>query len=81
MHVSAPNGLSIYDGIDPEEYYLRYKKIGDAIAFVKQTGQGCCMAKHGLETCLCLCPVRREDWDLLRQQALALPSTLITSTI
>ena len=90
MHLSAPRGLSINEGIDPEEYYLRYKKIDDAIAFVKQTGQGCCMAKHGLETCLSFVPCSPRglgptgsSWGqpILRRQALALPSTLVTSTI
>ena len=37
-HLSASHELS--DGIDPEEYHLKYKKFDDAIAFVKQTGQG-----------------------------------------
>ena len=66
MYLSAPRGLSINsDGIDPEEYHLRYKKIDDAIAFVKQTGLGCCMAKMDLKHAFHLRSVHREDWDLL----------------
>ena len=65
MHLSTPRGFSINDSIDPEEYHLRYKKIDDAIAFVKQAGQGCYMAKMDLKHAFRLCPVRREDWDLL----------------
>ena len=90
MHLFAPRGLSINEGIDPKEYHFWHKKIDNAIAFVKQTGQGCCMVKHGLETCLLFvpCPLRglRPTGSLLgrpilRRQALALSSTLITSTI
>ena len=40
MQLYAPRNLIINDGIDSEEYHLRYTKIDDAIAFVKQTGQG-----------------------------------------
>ena len=65
MHLYAPRGLSINDGIDLEEYHLRYKKIDDAIAFMKQIGQGCCIAKMDLKNAFCLCPVCGEDWDLL----------------
>ena len=64
MHLSASRGFSINDGIDPEEYHLQYKKIDDAIAFVKQAGQGCYMVKMDLKHAFRLCPVRREDWDL-----------------
>ena len=61
---------------------MRYKKIDDATAFVKHTDQGCCMAKMDLKHAFRLCSVRQEDWDLLRrpilrQQALALRSTLL----
>ena len=41
MHLSIPRGLSINDGIDPEEYHLRCEKLDDAIAFVKQADQSC----------------------------------------
>ena len=34
MHLSAPRGLSINDGIDLE-HHLRYKKIDD---FLRETG-------------------------------------------
>ena len=65
MHLSAPRELSINDSIDLEEYHLRYKKIDDAIAFVKQTSQGCCMVKIDLKYAFRLCPVHTQDWDLL----------------
>ena len=34
MHLFALRGLSINDGIGPEEYHLRYKKIDNTIVFV-----------------------------------------------
>ena len=65
MHLLAPRRLNINDGIEPEQYHLWYKKIDNAIAFVKQTGQSCYMAKINLKKAFRLCLVRREDWDLL----------------
>ena len=65
MHLSAPLGLSINDGIDPDDYHLRYKKIDDAIAMIRELGPGCSMAKIDLKHAFRLCPVRRQDWDLL----------------
>ena len=64
MHLSAPLGLSINDGIDPDDYHLRYKKIDYAIAMIRELGPGCSTAKIDLKHAFRLCPVRRQDWDL-----------------
>ena len=82
MHLSAPRRLSINDGIDLEENHLRYKKIDNAIVFVKQTSQGCCMAKMDLKHAFRLCPIGGLlGRSILRRQVLAFRSMLITSTI
>ena len=65
MHLSAPYGSSINDGIDPDEFHLRYKRIDDAVAFIQQLGPNCSVAKMDLKHAFRLCPVRRADWDLL----------------
>ena len=65
MHLSAPFGSSINDGISPNEYRLSYRTVDDAIHMVQQFGPGCFMAKMDLKHVFRICPVHPEDWELL----------------
>ena len=65
MHLSAPFGNSINDGIAADEYRLHYKTEDDAIRMIQRHGNGCYMAKLDLKHAFRICPVRREDWELL----------------
>ena len=65
MHLSAPFGSSINDGISPNEYRLSYRTVDDAIHMVQQFGPGCLMANMDLKHAFRICPVHPEDWELL----------------
>jgi hypothetical protein len=64
-HLSAPDGLSINDHIDPESITLSYTTIDDAVSITQQLGPGTLLAKTGLKKAFRQCPVRRQDWHLL----------------
>ena len=65
MHLSAPFGKSINDGISADDYSLHYKTVDDAIKMIQRYGSGCYMAKLDLKHAFRICPVRPEDWELL----------------
>ena len=64
-HLSAPEGLSVNDGITKEDFSLQYVKVDDAIARIMQLGRGTLLAKFDIRRAFRLCPVRPEDWHLL----------------
>lgn len=64
-HLSAPDGLSINDHIDPESVSLSYTTVDEAIAMAQQLGQGTLLAKIDLKSAFRQCPVRPADWHLL----------------
>ena len=64
-HLSAPQGSSINDYIDPLECSLHYCTIDEAIHICQSLGRGALMAKVDLKSAFRLCPVRQEDWHLL----------------
>ena len=65
MHLSAPLGNSINDGIEKDEYSLQYSSIDDAVRFLLELGVGAQMAKVDLKSAFRMVPVHRDDWELL----------------
>ena len=61
-HLSAPDGLSINDYIDPESVTLSYTTVENAVGISQQLGRGSLLAKIDLKKAN---PVRQEDWQLL----------------
>ena len=64
-HLSAPDGLSINDYIDPESVTLSYTTVDDAVGISQRLGRGSLLAKIDLKKAFRQCPVRQEDWHLL----------------
>ena len=65
MHLSAPLGSSVNDGIDPEHYSLGYSTLDDAIRLIAKFGRNALMAKVDLKSAFRMIPVQKKDWDLL----------------
>lgn len=65
MHLSAPEGRSINDGICADEFSLHYVSIDDAVRVVQKHGRGALMAKVDIKNAFRLCPVAPADWPLL----------------
>jgi len=64
-HLSAPEGLSINDYIDPEAVTLQYTTVDEAISIANTLGRGTLFAKIDLKKAFRQCPVRPADWHLL----------------
>ena len=65
MHLSAPSESSINDGIDKEEFPLRYRTIDDAVQMVCRLGSKAKLAKIDIKSVFRTIPVQVEDRDLL----------------
>ena len=65
LHLSAPYGISVNDGISKEEFSLHYSTVDDAVRLFLKHGVGCLMAKVDLKSAFRMVPVRAKDWDLL----------------
>ena len=65
MHLSAPSGSSINDGIYPDEFSLHYVTVDDAIRCIFQHGPGALLSKVDMKHAFRLCPVSPDDWPLL----------------
>ena len=65
MHLSAPSESSINDGIDKEEFPLRYRTIDDAVQMVRRLGSKGELAKIDIKYAFRTIPVQVEDRDLL----------------
>lgn len=65
MHLSAPVGRSVSDGIHPDDFSLHYSSVDDAVAILLHLGKGTLMAKIDLKSAFRTIPVHRTDWDLL----------------
>ena len=68
-HLSAPEGRSINDFINPTHYSLHYslhyRTIDSAIYIINVLGHNALMGKFDLRCAFRQVPVRREDWHLL----------------
>ena len=65
MHLSAPPDRSINDGIDKQEFTLRYSTIDDAVKLIQKHGQGAKLAKIDVKSAFRTIPVRHKDRELL----------------
>ena len=65
VHLSAPAGSAINEGIDPETYSLQYITVGDVVRHVKQHGVGALMYKVDIRHAFRNIPVHPDDWCLL----------------
>ena len=65
MHLSAPAGRSVNNGIHLDEFSLHYSSVDDAVAILLHLGKGALMAKIDLKSAFCMIPVHCVDWDLL----------------
>ena len=63
-HLSAQEGSSINDYIDPLRYSLTYCGIDEAVNILNKLGPGAIMGKIDLKNAFRICPVRK-DWALL----------------
>ena len=61
MHLSAPAGRSVNDGIHPEEFSLHYSSVDDAVAILIHLGKGALMAKIDLKSAFRMIPVHYAD--------------------
>ena len=66
--LSAPNGSSINDHIDPGSFSLTYCSVDDAYAIVNSLGTGALMSKIDLKNAFRLISVCPHDWNLLGMQ-------------
>ena len=62
MHLSAPEGSSIDDFIDKEDFPIHYATVDDAVAMVSRYGKGCMMAKIDLKAAFRMVPIAAEEW-------------------
>ena len=65
VHLSAPYGSSINDGICKESHGLQYITVDDVIQHVVQLGLGALMFKVDIKHAFRLIPVHRDDWSIL----------------
>ena len=65
MDLSSLHGSSINDHISKDEYTLHYASFDRALAPVVRHGTNALMAKLDIKHAFGLCPVRREDRELL----------------
>lgn len=63
--LSSPQGLSVNDGINPEEFFLQYIKLDQIIGMVSKYGQGDLMAKFDVEAAYRNIAVHPSDRHLL----------------
>ena len=65
MHLSAPAGRSVNNGIHPGDFSLHCYSVDDTVAILLHLGKGTLMAKINLKSEFRMIPVHRADWDLL----------------
>jgi hypothetical protein len=65
MHLSYPEGSSINDGINVEDFPLKYMTVYDAMDSIMRLGQGALLAKLDIKSAFRLCPVHPADQHLL----------------
>ena len=65
VHLSAPLGQNINDGIDEDLYSLEYTTVDDIVKHVIRQGRGALLYKVDMQHTLCNIPVHPSDWPLL----------------
>ncbi len=64
LDLSSPHGLSVNDGIDPDQFSLQYIKFDDVVTMVTKLGRGALMSKFDVHKLL---PPTHETTYQLRQ--------------
>ena len=62
LHLSAPDGHSVNDHINKEDFPVHYSSVDDAVALLSQYGQDAVMAKIDLKAAFRLISVQAADW-------------------
>eukprot|EP00731_Ephydatia_muelleri_P028107 Em0019g980a len=70
LHLSAPYGASVNDGISKEEFSLHYSSVDNAVKLLHSYGKGAIMAKVDLKAAFRMVPVRAADWGLIGVEAI-----------
>ena len=65
VDLSSPEGASVNDGIDPDEFTLHFIKLDQVIRVVSNLGVGALMAKFDVEAAYCNVPVHPSHRILL----------------
>ena len=65
MHLSAPQGHSVNDGIPVDKFSVQYCSVDDGVNIARSLGRGCHLWKVDLQDAFRIWPVRKEDWELL----------------
>ena len=65
LHLSAPCGSSVNDGIDKDEFPVQYSTVDDAVELISRYGTGTILAKIDLKAAFRMVPIDPKDWDLL----------------
>ena len=65
VHLSAPAGTSVNDGIDGDQFRLAYITVDDIIKHVVRHGKGALVYKVDVKHAFRNIPVRQCDWPLL----------------
>ena len=65
VDLSAPEGASVNDGVDPSLCSLSYASVEKAVELVRRNGRGCMMAKLDLMSAYRQVPVHPSDHPLL----------------
>ena len=65
MNLSFPKGDAINDYIDPDDCTIKFDSFYRAAEMVAKLGKEALMGKLDIKSAYRICPVRKEDWDLL----------------
>ena len=68
LHLSAPFGSSVNDGIDNDQFPVQYSTVDDAVEMISRYGTGAILAKIDLKSAFRMVPIDPKDWDLLGMQ-------------
>ena len=65
LDLSSPKNNSVNEGINHDEFSVKYSSFDYAVNLVRSLGPHCTMAKMDIRHAFRLCPVRQADWPLL----------------
>ena len=65
MDLSQPEGSSINEWIDKDEFSVHYTHFDEATKLVRMAGEGCFMCKVDIKHAFRLLPVHPSEWNLL----------------
>eukprot|EP00731_Ephydatia_muelleri_P007628 Em0003g1876a len=65
LHLSAPHGGSVDDGIHKEQFPVHYATMDNAVDLISRFGTGAIMANPYFKVAFRMVPIHPDDWDLL----------------